>query len=161
MAKEATGDSPFRERLTFIVDRGEQLSTIEDASVDRVMCIGALEHMPGKEEVLASGYRVLRPGGRIVLLTPNGDHFWYRHVAPSLGLDTRHLSTDSFLKGREVERLLRIAGFSGVSIDYWTFIPNGDMHPVFSVALEILDRIGTLFQTGRLRGGLLVTARKH
>jgi 2-polyprenyl-6-hydroxyphenyl methylase/3-demethylubiquinone-9 3-methyltransferase len=161
LAKEATGDSPFRERLTYIVDRGEQLSTIEDASVDRVMCIGALEHMPGKEEVLAMGHRVLRPGGRIVLLTPNGDHIWYRSVAPALGLDTKHLSTDSFLRGREVERLLRIAGFRGVSIDYWTFIPNGDMHPVFSVALEILDRVGTLFQIGSLRGGLLVTARKH
>lgn len=160
LAREATGESPLGQKLTFRVDRAEKLTIIKDATVDRVMCVGALEHMPGKQDVLASAHRVLRPGGRILLLTPNGDHHWYRHVAPALGLDTKHLSTDSFLKGREVERFLRIAGFVDLSIDYWRFIPKGDMPPLFSRVMLLLDRLGKLSRAGCLRSGLLVTAQK-
>ncbi len=159
-AKSRAGDSPWRQKLTFRVDNAEHLSTIPDSAIDIILCIGALEHMPEKHAVLASGYRVLKPGGQIVLLTPNGGYFWYRFIAPTLGLDTKHLSTDSFLIEHAIAQLLHIVGFSEVSIEHWTFIPKGDLHPVFSVLLVILDRIGRILHTGSLRGGLLVAARK-
>jgi 2-polyprenyl-6-hydroxyphenyl methylase/3-demethylubiquinone-9 3-methyltransferase len=159
-AKELISGSPWREKLTFLVDNAEQLSTIADSSFDIIMCIGALEHMPKKDAVLASGYHVLKPGGQFVCLTPNGGYLWYRFIAPMLRLDTKHLSTDTFLNRYAMEQLLGASGFSDVSIGYWTFIPKGDIHPVLSAILQVLDRLGAFFQLGSLRGGLLVTARK-
>jgi ubiquinone/menaquinone biosynthesis C-methylase UbiE len=159
-AIESTEDSPWREKLDFRVDNAEQLSTVSESDIDIVMCVGAIEHMRKKRTILASAYRVLKPGGQIILLTPNGRYLWYRLIAPALRLDTKHLSTDSFLGSQEIGQLLRIAGFINVSIGYWTFIPKGDMHPFIGRILSILDGIGSLFQASSLRGGLLATARK-
>jgi ubiquinone/menaquinone biosynthesis C-methylase UbiE len=146
--------------LSFELDRAEELSTVEDSIIDIIMLVGAFEHMPKKYDVLSKGSRALKPGGKIVILTPHGDYLWYRFIAPVLRIDTKHLSTDTFLNGGDVEKLLRFAGFIDVSIGYWTFIPKGDMNPVFSTALRMFDRIGKFFKIAGLRGGLVVTAQK-
>jgi 2-polyprenyl-6-hydroxyphenyl methylase/3-demethylubiquinone-9 3-methyltransferase len=96
--------------ISIRVDPAEELTTIADLSVDAVVCVGALEHMPDKEGVVGQVRRVLRPGGRFVCLTPNGGYCWFRHLAPMFGRDVRHLSTDRFLTPAELESLLTAAG---------------------------------------------------
>lgn len=157
-ASERANESPWGAKLSFRIDDAEELRTISDSSVDVAMCIGALEHMPKKDRVLSSAHRVLKQGGRLVLMTPNGGYVWYRFIAPVLELDTKHLSTDTFLEGRAISRLLHRAGFRDVSIGWWTFIPRGDMHPVLNTILQVLDRAGRFFRIPSLRGGLIVTA---
>jgi 2-polyprenyl-6-hydroxyphenyl methylase/3-demethylubiquinone-9 3-methyltransferase len=159
-AKESLKDSPYRRKLDFRVDRAEELRTIREGEIDAILYMGALEHMPDKNTVLARSCEVLKPGGRIVILTPNRRFLWYRLIAPALRLDTRHLSTDTFLDGRQIERLLLTTGFCGISVAYWTFIPKGDMHPLLSRILSMLDRIGFFFHISGLRGGMIATARK-
>jgi len=138
------GDGCFR----FSVDLGETLATVEDASVDVVYCVGSLEHMLDQPAVARAVRRVLKPGGRFVGLTPNGNYLWYRRIAPLLGLATQHLATDHFLTRRELVSLLESAGFTNVRTGWWTFIPRGDMPAWIARLLTVLDRMG-------VRGGIV------
>jgi 2-polyprenyl-6-hydroxyphenyl methylase/3-demethylubiquinone-9 3-methyltransferase len=142
------------DKLRFAASLGEELSTVDDASVDVAYCVGSLEHMLDQPAVARAAFRVLRQGGRFVGLTPNGGYIWYRRLAPLLGLPTQHLATDHFLTGDELATLLREAGFADIRIDSWTFIPRGDMPTWVAALLSVLDAVGRVFNAGRLRGGL-------
>ncbi len=160
VAKERLQTSLLRKNTTFQVDNAEDLLTIPDQSVDVVICIGALEHMLKKSAVLTNVYRVLKPNGRFLCLTPNGSYLWYQFIAPLLGVDTKHLSTDKFLTLKEIVRLLVQYGFTRVQPGNWTFIPKGDIHPILGALLQALDGVGKRLNINRLRGGLKVCAWK-
>jgi 2-polyprenyl-6-hydroxyphenyl methylase/3-demethylubiquinone-9 3-methyltransferase len=151
---------PAEGQIELRVDPAEELASIEDSSIDIVLCVGALEHMLDRALVVSQVTRVLRPGGRFVLLTPHGGYFWYTLLAPVLGIATRHLSTDRFLKRREAIELLQYSGLRLESWDYWTFIPKGDMPAWSGAALEFFDRLGRFCRLGVLRGGLILTGVK-
>jgi 2-polyprenyl-6-hydroxyphenyl methylase/3-demethylubiquinone-9 3-methyltransferase len=144
--------------ISIRVDPAEELTTIADLSADAVVCVGALEHMQDKERVVGQVRRVLRPGGRFVCLTPNGGYCWYRHVAPMLGRDVQHLSTDRFLKPPELESLLNAAGLETVARRFWTFVPRGDLPAGTEPILTALDWCARLTGWGYLRGGIAVAA---
>ena len=75
-------------------------------------------------------------------LTPKGGYCWYRHLAPRLGLDNRHLSTDRFVTAREVETLIGGAGLVLQRFEHWRFIPQGDLPVGWGCVLRALDRVG-------------------
>lgn len=139
--------------LRFSVDLGETLATVGDRSVDVAYCVGSLEHMLDQPAVARAAFRVLRPGGRFVGLTPNGGYLWYR-LAPRLGFATQHLATDHFLTRAELVRLLHDAGFTNVRTGWWTFIPRGDMPRWIARVLTALDYL----RLPSLRGGLTWSA---
>jgi len=147
-----------RASISIRVDPAEELTTIADVSVDAVVCVGALEHMPDKESVVGQVRRVLRPGGRFVCLTPNGGYCWYRHVAPILGRDVRHLSTDRFLTPAELKSLLNAAGLEAVAQRFWTFVPWGDLPAGTGPILTALDWCARRTGWGYLRGGIAIAA---
>ena len=144
--------------LTFLSDDAEQLRTQAANRFDLALCIGALEHMLDKPAAVASVRRVLKPGGRFFCLTVNGGYLWYRVLAPWLGLETRHLSTDRFLKPYELTRLFTDAGFSRLEVGGWTFVPKGDMPAMLAAFCHGLDWLGRLLRIRSLRGGLWVCA---
>jgi SAM-dependent methyltransferase len=152
--------SPYRDRIELRVDPAEELRTIDDASVDVVLCVGALEHMLYRNKVLCQVSRVLKRKGVFVLLTPNGGYCWYTLLAPLLGCSTHHLSTDRFLDRREAIALLQFAGLRLIAWDFWTFIPKGDMPRWTGLILEVLDRVGRVSRLGICRGGLVLTATR-
>ncbi len=47
---------------------------LPDASVDRAVCFDAFHHVPNRDEVLGELFRVLKPGGRLVLAEPGEGH---------------------------------------------------------------------------------------
>lgn len=159
-ARRKVQNSPDRDRIELRVDAAEELTTVKDASVDVVLCVGAFEHMLDKGQVVCQVSRVLKRGGAFVLLTPNGGYCWYTFLAPLLGISTRHLSTDCFLHSIEAARLLQSAGLCLVVRDFWTFIPKGDMPGWTGAILEGLDRLGRFCRLGMFRGGLILTAVK-
>jgi ubiquinone/menaquinone biosynthesis C-methylase UbiE len=161
VARQRAASSPWREKLQFTVDTAEQLCSVADASVDVVFSVGALEHMPDQARVLANVFRVLKPGGRFVGLTPNGHYLWYRWLASLFGLETRHLSTDCYLSRPQLDHFLRAAGFRDLAFGYWTFIPQGDMQPMHAALLHVLDRCGRIAAPDSLRGGLVIWAQRH
>jgi 2-polyprenyl-6-hydroxyphenyl methylase/3-demethylubiquinone-9 3-methyltransferase len=146
-------------KVSVRVDPAEELATVADRTVDVVLCVGALEHMPDQRRVLAQVRRVLRPGGRLVCLTPNGGYCWYRHLAPLLRRDVRHLSTDEFLTGARLDALLTAAGLQTVERRLWTFVPRGDVPAGVGPVLTALDRLGRRTGAGYLRGGIAIAAR--
>ena len=159
-ASRRVNTSPYRDRIELRVDPAEELRTIDDASVDVVLCVGALEHMLYRDKVLCQVSRVLKREGVFVLLTPNGGYCWYTLLAPLLGCSTHHLSTDRFLDRREAITLLQFAGLRPIAWDFWTFIPKGDMPRWTGLILEVLDRVGRVSRLGICRGGLVLTATK-
>jgi 2-polyprenyl-6-hydroxyphenyl methylase/3-demethylubiquinone-9 3-methyltransferase len=159
-AQRSADASPWGERIELRVDAAEALATISDASVDAVLCVGALEHMLDRPGALAQVRRVLRVGGAFVCLTPNGDYCWYRALAPRLGVETRHLSTDRFLPATELHALVRAAGMESERLEHWRFIPKGDLPPVWGAVLHGLDHGGRAAGARWLRGGLALLARR-
>ncbi|NOT57103.1 MAG: class I SAM-dependent methyltransferase [Deltaproteobacteria bacterium] len=152
--------SPVKERIDLRVDAADELWTIADASIDVVLCVGAFEHMLHKARVLRQVYRVLKPDGVFVCLTPNGDYWWYTSVAPRLRLAVKHLSTDHFVTLKEMSDFLRDAEFTVRRHEYWRFIPKGDMPSWVGWMLEVADRLGQYGGLSWLRGGLVVVATK-
>jgi 2-polyprenyl-6-hydroxyphenyl methylase/3-demethylubiquinone-9 3-methyltransferase len=143
------------------VDPAEQLATVADASVDAVVCVGALEHMLDQEGVVGQVRRVLTPGGRFVCLTPNGGYCWYRHLAPMLGRDVRHLSTDRFLTLAALESLVAKAGLDTLASRYWTFVPRGDVPAGSAPVLTALDWCTRRTGWAYLRGGVAIAAERR
>lgn len=144
----------------FLTDDAQQLSQLPDNHFDVVLCIGALEHMFDKSAVLNNAHRVLKPGGRLVFLTLNDQFVWYRHIAPRINYPTRHLATDRRLDYAEAQHLLKEARFTTSGVDFWTFIPKGDMPAFFAMLSKGLDKLGHLFMPASLRGGLILHATK-
>jgi SAM-dependent methyltransferase len=160
IARRDAAASRWRDRIELRVDPAQELATVQDDSVDAVLCVGALEHMLDKPGVLAQVRRVLRVGGTFVCLTPNGEYCWYRRLAPLLELDTRHLSTDRFLTPGELRALVRNAGMVPQQLEHWRFIPKGDLPFVWGYVLHGLDWVGHAPGAGSLRGGLALLARR-
>lgn len=148
------------DRIRFAVDSAERLATLSDASADVLIGVGVFEHVLDRPAALAQVFRVLKPGGVFACLTPNGGYLWYTHIAPWLGLETRHLSSDRFLTGSEWKSLLTAAGFVRIVVQPWTFIPRGDMPSACSRVLAGLDKLAQPFCCNRLRGGLAISAVK-
>ena len=157
-ARRAARALPNADHLSFQVDDARTLATISRNSVDCVICVGALEHMMDPGSVLHSVHRVLRPGGRFVALTLNGGYVWYRWVAPMLRIPTRHLETDRRLTAATAHTLLRRAGFARIALDYWTFVPRGDMPAGWPPVWDALDLLGRWLNCPALRGGLVLAA---
>src|SRR5437764_15476836 len=53
------------ERITYLHSRGDELPA--DPSQDFVVSIGVLHHIPDPKPVVAGAYRILKPGGQIVV----------------------------------------------------------------------------------------------
>jgi ubiquinone/menaquinone biosynthesis C-methylase UbiE len=160
LARARLRHSGSQAELAFDVDNAEELKGVADQSVDLAICIGAFEHMLDKRAVLASIYRVLKPGGRFFCLAPRGDYVWYRTIAPLLGFATRHLSSDRMLTREEFSALLDQAGFRRIQCAPWTFIPKGDVPAPVALLLTVLDAIGRHARLDSLRGGLALCAWK-
>lgn len=56
-----------------------QQMPLEDASFDTVLCVEVLEHVPYPAKALSEIFRVLRPGGHLILTVP---HLGYLHNEP-------------------------------------------------------------------------------
>ena len=140
--------------LSFFVDDVEACDTLRDASADVVICTGVIEHVLRPADVFAQVRRILRPGGRFVVLTVNGSFWWYR-LADRLGLPTRHLSSDKRLTERDAQRFFAESGLDG-SVAPWTFVPRGDMPRTVSLACDASDALGRWLNAPSLRGGLVL-----
>src|SRR5262245_61589611 len=69
-AKETARKQSLGSQVSFrLIDAAKRLP-FEDASFDAIFCNDAMNHLPGRREVLRDWHRVLRPGGRVLFTDP-------------------------------------------------------------------------------------------
>jgi ubiquinone/menaquinone biosynthesis C-methylase UbiE len=103
--KKKPDDRFFNDNIGFRHCRLPHLSGIDDRSFDMVICFQVIEHIRNDTALLREIKRVLRPGGKLLLTTPN--------KLSSLSRNPFHIR--EYLP-QEMDRLLTSAGFSGFTI---------------------------------------------
>ncbi|MBM3558956.1 MAG: class I SAM-dependent methyltransferase [Alphaproteobacteria bacterium] len=83
----------------------------DDASLDIVTASSVIEHLASPARLLAETGRVLRPGGALILVTPN-----WRYCMPSFFDDPTHVHPYT---ERSLAKLLANHGFRPVSVVPW------------------------------------------
>jgi ubiquinone/menaquinone biosynthesis C-methylase UbiE len=70
--------------VEFIISDCLKIETLKDSSVDKIFISNLLEHLNSTDDVLAvlrESYRILKPGGRILVLQPNifyiKERYWF------------------------------------------------------------------------------------
>jgi SAM-dependent methyltransferase len=83
----------------------EEELPLVDASVDRILMIHALEHAENPRETLMEAWRVLSPGGRLIIVVPNRRGLWARFEHTPFG-------TGRPFSRAQLTNLLREANFT-------------------------------------------------
>ncbi|GAA4527554.1 methyltransferase domain-containing protein [Chelativorans composti] len=78
---------------------------LPDAAVDRILMVHALEHAENPEQMLLEAWRVLAPGGRLVIVVPNRRGLWARFEHTPFGNGQPY-------SRRQLTDLLREANFT-------------------------------------------------
>jgi SAM-dependent methyltransferase len=150
------GDGRWNYRGVDVCADATQLP-MADRSVDRVLCVVTLEHIEDPGAAIAEFARVLRPGGRLYMVTPL---MWEEHQAPHDYFRFTTWGLRSLLQraGLQVLEIEPIGGFFWMcgrrSVNLlsffqsswrWIFFPfllplAGFAVPVFCYYLDFMDR---------------------
>jgi ubiquinone/menaquinone biosynthesis C-methylase UbiE len=100
------------DRLHLVRGDSERLPFASDM-FDVITCTHSFHHYPHQERVVAEMFRVLRPGGRLLLIDGDRDGWWGRFVFDGIVVlmegPVRHLPGEAF------RELFRATGFTDVS----------------------------------------------
>jgi SAM-dependent methyltransferase len=110
---------------------------LPDACIDRVLLVHALELIEAPRDLLSEIWRILTPGGRLLIVAPNRRGVWAR------------LETTPFGQGRPYSRsqlreLLRETMFSPVHETEALYVPPFSRQPLLRMAAAF-ERIGERF----------------
>jgi len=117
------------------------------AQLDTVFCLNVLEHVNDDIQGLRNMYSVLRPGGRAIVLVPEGATL-YGTLDEVLGHYRRYSGTELQTKMEEVGfQVERVIGFNRVSRPAW-FVAGKVLKrdEVSIVQLRLFDRLVWLWQ---------------
>jgi ubiquinone/menaquinone biosynthesis C-methylase UbiE len=91
------------ENISYHVDNAQMLSSVEDNSVDILVCIESAFHYPDKEAFLRQVKRVLKPGGEFLIADIlRKSHKRRRLIGKwSRGMLLHHWTPDQYKKGME------------------------------------------------------------
>ncbi len=103
----------------------------DDDTMSFVFSKSLIEHLPSAEHMMQNIVRVLRPGGRIILMTPSWtsqwSHFWddHTHVHP--------------YTHKGLMNMLKIYGFKNVTCETFYQLPYLWRHPFFKFIQEAVS----------------------
>ncbi len=110
---------------------------LSDSSVDRILMVHALEHAEDPRETLKEMWRVLAPGGRLVIVVPNRRGVWARFESTPFG------SGRPYSKG-QLGRLLKDANFTPTGWNDALLFPPSHHRSVMK-ATHWLEYVGRKF----------------
>jgi SAM-dependent methyltransferase len=154
-----------RARHLPVVQADARMLPIGDGALDLVLSTDAWEHIEEDSRVAAEAYRVLRPGGQLLVMVPAGMDLWSGHDL-ALG-HVRRYERDQLVA------LVRSAGFRVDSVGGWNVLlrpvarlrrrhritSQSEMEPVntiFNLALRGVVWLESLLPLRRRRGISLV-----
>ena len=125
---------------------------LPDASIDRMLLVHALEHFENANEALTEIWRVLSPGGKLMIVAPNRRGVWARMEHSPFGAGRPY-------SGGQLSRLLRDNMFTPTAwSDALHFPPSNRKFALkFAPAIE---RLGRRF-TPAFAGVVVVEATKQ
>ena len=99
----------------------------KDSSFDTIICTEVFEHIPDPTAALAEFYRLLRPGGELILTAPFASlthfapyHFstgfskyWYEHHLPKTGFEITELTPNGDYSAILAQELIRMLTYFG------------------------------------------------
>lgn len=150
--------------------------SLKDASVDLVISRSVLEHLENPAEVYREVYRILKPEGYLIFLTPN--FYDYASILSKLIPGRFHSRIVRLTEGRneedtfptcyrsnterQVKKLASMTGFEISSLDYLGQYPSYFMfNPVLFMIGTAYDKLICRFDAFKcLRGWILVVLRK-
>jgi ubiquinone/menaquinone biosynthesis C-methylase UbiE len=95
-----------------LVRADSQRLPFADNTFDAVTCTHSFHHYPNQQRVVAEMYRVLRPGGKLLIIDGDRDRLWgrflFNFVVVLMEGPVRHL------KGWAFRRLFRQVGFEAI-----------------------------------------------
>ncbi|ABS63198.1 Methyltransferase type 11 [Parvibaculum lavamentivorans DS-1] len=141
---------PEGKSLTGLVDEREL--PLEDESMDRVLVVHGLEASESMRGMLRQIWRVLAPGGRVLIVVPNRRGLWARREATPFG----HGQPFSRV---QLTQLLRESMFSPSAWEVALFAPPFDWRPLLRSA-SAWERAGHILWP-RFSGVIIVEATKQ
>ncbi len=133
----------------------EELLSADSIEADLLYGFGIIEHVINLENFLGNCKRMLRPGGRIIWITPNGKSPWY-HGIRCFWRGGSHCSTDRYYTLEQLKDLMDRYGFQVDGSRFWGFFPAG----IGDRSFQILNRLGRILEKTflqRYAGGLTVS----
>ncbi|HEV7437344.1 MAG TPA: class I SAM-dependent methyltransferase [Pseudorhizobium sp.] len=142
---------PVGERSTTALVFEEELP-LPDSSVDRVLMVHSLEFAENPRETLKELWRVLAPGGRLVIVVPNRRGVWARMEHTPFG------SGRPYSRG-QLTSLLRETNFTPGASAEALFFPPSRIRTVLRFR-NVLERMGRRFWPV-FSGVIIVEAQKR
>jgi SAM-dependent methyltransferase len=99
----AAGTFPYADRWAYLTSTGDRIE-LHDESVDLVFAGEVIEHVDHTDVFLDELHRILRPGGELVITTPNADAPLYRARGEEWCVGPEHIA---LMGWTELERRLR------------------------------------------------------
>jgi SAM-dependent methyltransferase len=118
---------------TALVER--TMMPLSDASVDRLLLVHALETSDGPNDLLSEVWRILTPGGRVIVVAPNRRGLWAR-------MDTTPFGQGQPFSRGQLTSVLREALFSPVSWAEALYVPPIPRR-MFLKSAVAWERLGT------------------
>lgn len=130
----------------------EEELPLTDSSIDRVLLVHCLEHAENPRESLMEIWRVLAPGGRLVVVVPNRRGVWARFEHTPFG------TGQPYSRG-QLTALFREANFTpGASAEALLFPPS--RHRSVLKLYQLMERLGRRFWP-IFAGVIVVEAQKR
>jgi ubiquinone/menaquinone biosynthesis C-methylase UbiE len=104
-----------------------QLEQIKDSSFDCVYFFGLLEHIIDVNLFTKEIGRILRKGGFVIGVTPNGNSPWY-YLRRLIRGTNKHCSSDTYYTIKKIDMLFKPMGFKREYSAQWGAVPAGINH---------------------------------
>jgi len=122
------------------------IKEVNDSSVDCIFFFGLIEHIIDVDGFINELKRILKKGGVLIGVTPNGTSPWYS-IRPAVRGTGKHCSTDAYYSIRDLDNIFTPGGFSRIYASHWGSVPAG----VGDIFGKLLSKIEPLIEKTPLK----------
>jgi ubiquinone/menaquinone biosynthesis C-methylase UbiE len=116
--------SQLKKRDFQVIQADAERLPLGDSRFDVVYSVNLLEHVPHPEKAVSESVRVLKKGGRLVIITPNGDWGLMLELADMLRLKAPE-GPHHFLTSKALRRIVSKGSLKTLSSRKMVIVPSG------------------------------------